>query len=272
MRLVLLLAVAVLLCNPAVAASFDCRAASTPVERMVCGNAQLSSLDSDLGAAWQTARAAAPPPERPALLSLQRNWVASLPQSCRVGPTSLPGDPVAVSCLATQYSGRIADLSKYAARSDPAGRAAGAEARIPARAGGELEIGSRAGMKITIVSVNGVGSDRAVIVARQVDDRFAREFCRYYVGEDPVTHQCVKDRMDEVGSAPYVLAANCRTGAFSFGGTRLQFLGPRRQNSNDGTAAPYAVKLLETGELLDVGGASGYDRFEDAWFKLCPRR
>jgi len=40
---------------PAQAASFDCAKAGTKVEKLICGNAELSKLDEELGAAYKTA-------------------------------------------------------------------------------------------------------------------------------------------------------------------------------------------------------------------------
>ena len=54
-RLCLTLAISAALPTLAAAASFDCAAARTPIEHAICDDAQLSALDSELAAAYQSA-------------------------------------------------------------------------------------------------------------------------------------------------------------------------------------------------------------------------
>lgn len=64
------------------AASFDCAAAHTASEVMICKNAELSTLDSQLQVAYQAARAAAAPASQETLLTEQRHWVLYVRDVC----------------------------------------------------------------------------------------------------------------------------------------------------------------------------------------------
>ncbi|WP_080943292.1 lysozyme inhibitor LprI family protein [Pseudomonas marginalis] len=63
-------------------ASFDCAAARTSSEVMICKHADLSALDSQLQAAYQGARAAATPASQATLLNEQRHWVRYVRDVC----------------------------------------------------------------------------------------------------------------------------------------------------------------------------------------------
>lgn len=81
------------------AASFDCRAADlSKVERMICANSALSSLDSQLGSLYGVARAAANEDGKSALLRTQKAWLRSR-NLCS-----------SVQCLRAAYQVRISQL------------------------------------------------------------------------------------------------------------------------------------------------------------------
>ena len=66
------------------AASFDCKKAGTSVERMICANPKLSSMDEKLGKAYREALATGPKPEL--LTSYQRDWLKDVRNACRDVP------------------------------------------------------------------------------------------------------------------------------------------------------------------------------------------
>ncbi|WP_462329864.1 DUF3298 domain-containing protein [Thiohalocapsa halophila] len=78
------------------AASFDCTQASTRVEKLICADAELSRLDSKLGAVYASARQSTDDPET--LRAGQRTWLA---QRNRCNDSD---------CLAERYHQRIAAL------------------------------------------------------------------------------------------------------------------------------------------------------------------
>ena len=66
-----------LLVTTAHAASFDCRQARHPVEKIVCANSDLSKLDDELAAVWCTSQAARADPTQMCLHS-QQAWMADI--------------------------------------------------------------------------------------------------------------------------------------------------------------------------------------------------
>ena len=65
--------------GPAGAASFDCARAGTQVERLICAQPALSSLDDQLEKVYATARRG---DRRPALLAEQRAWLLNVRDRC----------------------------------------------------------------------------------------------------------------------------------------------------------------------------------------------
>lgn len=88
-----------LLVSPAGAASFDCTKAATPDERAVCGNAQLSGFDSQMGKAFALAKDKAEPDDRTKLLS---DAHAFLSRRHRCGSD--------LACLTSAYVGVLEDF------------------------------------------------------------------------------------------------------------------------------------------------------------------
>ena len=90
----------VLVGGPSFAASFDCRRAGlSKVERMICADSALSSLDSQLVSAYGVARATAAQDSKSALLRTQRAWLRTR-NRCS-----------SVQCLRAAYQVRISQLS-----------------------------------------------------------------------------------------------------------------------------------------------------------------
>ena len=84
------------------AASFDCAKANTKIEKMICGNAELSKLDEEMTRAYhlkepQTA-------SKQILLQEQRHWLNQVRNTCND-----------VDCLLSSYKSRINELTLPAA-------------------------------------------------------------------------------------------------------------------------------------------------------------
>ncbi len=84
------------------AASFDCAKAGSAVEKMICADADLATLDATLGAQFKQALAAAGNGD--ALKARQRGWLTRVRNACATP-----------ACLATAYRQRIAELQKQGA-------------------------------------------------------------------------------------------------------------------------------------------------------------
>ena len=97
MKLIFLPAL-LLLASPAQAASFPCEKAKTPVEKTICGNQELSTLDEHLGRYYSAARSALKSADS-CLVSDQRNWLRTQRDVC--------GD---AGCLRKVYLQRLAEL------------------------------------------------------------------------------------------------------------------------------------------------------------------
>ncbi len=113
----MLLAVALGIGTPgadALGASFDCTRAGTQIERMICADAELSRLDSELGALYTHARGTAGS-DGAALKRDQRAWLKER-NACTDS-----------ACLARAYRGRIVQLGGDS-DPDPAGATASAAA------------------------------------------------------------------------------------------------------------------------------------------------
>ncbi|HSS27813.1 MAG TPA: hypothetical protein VLL50_07635 [Usitatibacter sp.] len=80
------------------AASFDCRKAATPTEKLICANQHISDLDEYLGRYYYTARAQT---GRGAvcLVPTQRDWLNGVRDACKD-----------VACLERAYLDRLAEL------------------------------------------------------------------------------------------------------------------------------------------------------------------
>ncbi len=103
------------LSSRAPAASFDCRRARAPVEKMICSDEQLSELDARLARSYRHAVDAAADPT--ALKAAQRTWLQTERSKC-----------IDVACLKQAYQQRLTALDAAGgARAD--GKAGGAPAK-----------------------------------------------------------------------------------------------------------------------------------------------
>ncbi len=107
---------------PALAApqgpSFDCRRATGPLERAICADADLATLDRSLADALKARLAALPAGRaRDALAADQRRWMGARAGAC---PAALPPVPARITeaalaeCLTRLYGQRIGALSREA--------------------------------------------------------------------------------------------------------------------------------------------------------------
>jgi hypothetical protein len=137
-------------------------------------------------------------------------------------------------------------------------------AAIPAYASGTIFYGSRAGMEVTVISVEGLGTDRAVIRTKHTREN-AVAFCRDYVQK--VTEECVREELAKPLND--VITANCLTGEFTdFYANRYRFVGPNRKTRD--MMAKYALMDLSTRQIADGSMASGYPTNMAIFKALCP--
>jgi uncharacterized protein len=100
------------LCLPANAASFDCSKAASAFEKAICADPDLSASDDTLAVAYATATGGLSQKAADAMRAGQRAWLKSLDVTC--ADAMLPGDNPAAeeraTCLKTAYTARIATL------------------------------------------------------------------------------------------------------------------------------------------------------------------
>ena len=92
---------------PSRAASFDCGKASSPHERLICSNDELSSADNNLGAIYKAALAAVDAGKKTEFVAGQRGWLKENIAAC---PASGEKDSKAVPCLLDRYNRRLSSL------------------------------------------------------------------------------------------------------------------------------------------------------------------
>ena len=98
MKLIALPTVLLLLAGSAQSASFPCEKARTAVEKTICGNQELSTLDEHLGRYYSAARSALKSADS-CLVSDQRNWLRIQRDACKDA-----------GCLRKVYLQRLAEL------------------------------------------------------------------------------------------------------------------------------------------------------------------
>jgi uncharacterized protein len=93
------------------AASFDCAAAGTAVERVICGSEALSALDDEMADAYRNRLSGLSKDEAIGLRWEQKNWLNYRDELCTPAPsTGKDKTAVAVSCLKDEYRDRIEAL------------------------------------------------------------------------------------------------------------------------------------------------------------------
>lgn len=98
MKKILISAVLTISCMGAQAASFDCAKASTPIEKTICADGQLSELDSQLMQVYKKSLTESVSAD--AIKAEQRLWLKEVRNSCQD-----------VACLKSAYSNRISVLT-----------------------------------------------------------------------------------------------------------------------------------------------------------------
>jgi uncharacterized protein len=94
------------------AASFDCSHARSTLEVLICADAELSSLDGQVGEAYSKLRSSVPPvsKEKAELLDEQREFLKKRTEVC-----PLPSSPEMITCLERFYTLRLKALQKHVA-------------------------------------------------------------------------------------------------------------------------------------------------------------
>ena len=98
---------------PAKAASFDCKKATQPLDKRICGDAELSKLDEDLAAAYGKAKAGLSPAGQKALQTGQHDWLGYSRRLCktRLDPkVAQQQSETPEDCLKGEYRDRIEAL------------------------------------------------------------------------------------------------------------------------------------------------------------------
>lgn len=138
---------------------------------------------------------------------------------------------------------------------------------FPAYASGTIGYGSRAGMEVSVISMSGLNTARAIIRTKHTREN-AIAFCRDYVQK--VTEECIRGELEKPLND--MIKANCLTGEFTnFYGHRYRFLGPASKAS-DSIMVKYAIMDLDTREIADGSSASGYRTHMEIFKLLCPKR
>jgi hypothetical protein len=140
-----------------------------------------------------------------------------------------------------------------------------------AYASGKLGYGSRIGMTVTVISIQGLNTARAVIrTAHTRDD--ALVFCREYVGQ--VSDACIEEELARPLND--VIYGNCTTGVFSdFSGNWHCFEGKNKKKTKtdeDFGLPNYIIRDLPTGEIENGTSASGYTTYMPLFRALCPTK
>jgi uncharacterized protein len=103
--------------QPGAAASFDCKKAAQPLEKVICGDPELSKLDEDLTASYGRAKAALSPDGQKILQTGQRDWLAFSRRICKTRLDKKIAkivDQSPADCLKSEYRERIEDLDDAA--------------------------------------------------------------------------------------------------------------------------------------------------------------
>ena len=87
---------------PKVAPAFDCTRAATPVETLICSDAELATLDIELDRAYRAAREKLQGQERQKLVSEENAWIRA-----RAGCAHAPDMR---ACVRTAYQERLTVL------------------------------------------------------------------------------------------------------------------------------------------------------------------
>jgi len=87
------------ICTPSKAASFDCAAAQTSVEKLICASEELSALDSQLGAAYRALLNSVSTQDQRPMVREQQIWLRNVRNKCSDA-----------TCLQESYAKRLDEL------------------------------------------------------------------------------------------------------------------------------------------------------------------
>lgn len=236
---ILLFLFALLVALPGHAASFDCAKAQSEDEVAICSTPELSHRDTIADEMYRKAVELA---GAKAAKSLARG---ALEERAACG-----GD---AACIAKAQQGLVDALAELI---DDNGGAT--------EVGSKIFYGSRLGMQVTVTSLRGIGTSRAVIEVEHTRED-ATAFCREYVQK--VTPKCIEDELAvDIGGE---FSANCQSGEFeTLTGDELIFKGVSKTED----MADYVIAVKDTGEVLDGSSASGYPVVLEQFLALCPNR
>lgn len=103
-------------CGAARAASFDCKAAKTDIERAICSDKDLSAADETMAATYKQVMAEAPAEVQTEIREDQRTWVRSLATVCKADAVAKEHTAARraelVECLKEQYKNQTAALQQ----------------------------------------------------------------------------------------------------------------------------------------------------------------
>jgi uncharacterized protein YecT (DUF1311 family) len=104
---------------PAVAASFNCAAATTPRERLICNTPSLSADDDKMAQIYTAALSAVSEKRRDALRAGQRSWLRFLAAICPIVNFTDEAVKETVECIGNNYSSRSGELESAVQRKGP---------------------------------------------------------------------------------------------------------------------------------------------------------
>jgi uncharacterized protein len=95
------------------AASFDCAKASSRMEKAICSNAELSALDDQLGAEYNSSRKTLGPAASKQFVAGQVSWLRYVQSRCfTTNEGTNESAAAARQCLVDQYKKRLSDFGK----------------------------------------------------------------------------------------------------------------------------------------------------------------
>jgi hypothetical protein len=151
----------------------------------------------------------------------------------------------------------------------------------PSAAQTKLPYGTRAGMTVTVLAVEGLDTEHAVIRVKHTRED-AEDFCRSYM--DAPTLECASRTLVAEAKLADRVTANCKSGEFTnVNGDRYRFEGLpdysketkemadlREAIERRGVRPKYIVRHLSDDEIADGSVASGYVMNMIVFRALCP--
>lgn len=94
------------------AASFDCKQAKRPSEKLICSNPELSKLDEELDRVYKKVRTDLSEGAKKVVADGQRSWLAYWTKACSTDDKGTKLNPADTSCAVNKYEARINALLK----------------------------------------------------------------------------------------------------------------------------------------------------------------